>query len=87
VRKDKGLMWLLLDRIKQVATLPLEGSRGVKLERSMVHEIRRETIGTEVLRILLFVRTSRHVRSYSRNLLYNPARLILRFLAACARFP
>lgn len=29
----------------------------------------------------------RHAKSYSRNLLYNPARLILRFLAAFARFP
>jgi hypothetical protein len=48
VRRDKGLMWLLLGRIKQFATPPLEGSRGVTLERSMVHEIGRETIGTEV---------------------------------------
>jgi len=49
VRKDKGLMWILLSRTRQFATLPFDGSTGITLERSMVHEIRRETIGTEVL--------------------------------------
>jgi hypothetical protein len=49
VRKDKGLMWLLLGRTKQFATVPFDGSTGVTLERSMVHEIGRETIGTELL--------------------------------------
>ena len=49
VRKDKGLMWLLLSRTKQFATVPFDGSRGATLERSMLHEISRETIGTEVL--------------------------------------
>lgn len=49
VRKDKGLMWLLMSRTKQFATLPFDASKGVTLERSMIHEIRRETIGTEVL--------------------------------------
>ena len=49
VRKDKGVMWLLLGRVKQFATLPFDGSGGVTLDRSMVHEIGRETIGTEVL--------------------------------------
>ncbi|HET9844602.1 MAG TPA: hypothetical protein VFQ02_02560 [Nitrospira sp.] len=48
-RKDKGVMWLLVGRTKQFATLPFDGSLGVTLERSMVHEIRRETIGTEML--------------------------------------
>jgi len=49
VRKDKGLIWILLSRTRQFATLPFDGSSGVTLERSMVHEIGRETIGTEVL--------------------------------------
>ena len=49
VRKDKGLMWLLLGRTRQVVTMPYEASTGVAFERSMAHEIRRETIGTEVL--------------------------------------
>src|SRR5262249_4028093 len=47
--KDKGLIWILLSRTRQFATLPFDGSSGVTLERSMVHEIGRETIGTEVL--------------------------------------
>ena len=49
VSKDKGVMWLLLGRTKQFATLPLDGSTGVRLERSMVQEIRRETVGTKIL--------------------------------------
>lgn len=49
VRKDKGLMWLLLGRTKQFATVPLDESTGITFERSMAHEIGRETIGTEVL--------------------------------------
>lgn len=96
VCKDKGVMWLLLGRTKQFATLPFDGSTGVRLERSMVQEIRRETVGTKILDghpTTLFQITVQEgkeagqVRSYSRNLLYNPARLILRFLAASARFP
>ena len=49
VRKDKGLMWLLLGRTKRFATMPFDGSTGSTLERSMAHEVSRETIGTEVL--------------------------------------
>ena len=49
VRKDKGLMWLLLGRTKQFATMPYEESTVSLLERSMAHEISRETIGTEIL--------------------------------------
>ena len=60
-------MWLLLGRTKQFATLPFDGSTGVRLERSMAHEIRRETVGTEILddtqlstdRILIAIRLSR----------------------------
>ena len=48
-RKDKGVMWLLLGRTKQFATMPLDGSSGATFERSMAHEVGRETIGTEVL--------------------------------------
>lgn len=67
VSKDKGVMWLLLGRTKQFATLPFDGSTGVRLERSMAHEIRRETVGTEILddtqlstdRILIAIRLSR----------------------------
>ena len=49
VRKDKGLMWLLLGRTKQFATMSFDGAMGRSLERSMAHEIGRETIGSEVL--------------------------------------
>ena len=49
VRKDKGVMWLLLGRTKQFATLPFNESLGITLERSLAHELRRETIGTEML--------------------------------------
>jgi hypothetical protein len=48
-RKDKGVMWLLLGRTKQFATLPFDGALGVSLERSFAHELERETIGTEIL--------------------------------------
>lgn len=49
VRKDKGLMWLLVGRTKQFATMSFDASSAGMFERSMVHEVRRETIGTEVL--------------------------------------
>jgi hypothetical protein len=49
VRKDKGVMWLLLGRTKRFATMPLEAASGTSFERSMAHEVGRETIGTEVL--------------------------------------
>lgn len=49
VRKDKGVMWLLLGRTKQFATLPYDLSTGLSLAQSMPDEIQRETIGTEVL--------------------------------------
>ena len=49
VRKDKGLMWLLLGRTKQFATISFDRSMGKTLERSMAHEIGRETIGSEDL--------------------------------------
>ena len=49
VRKDKGLIWALLGRTKQFATMPFDELMGRTLERSMAHEIGRETIGTEVL--------------------------------------
>jgi len=49
VRKDKGLLWLLLGRTRQFATMPFDGSVASPLEQSMAHEIGRETIGTEVL--------------------------------------
>ena len=49
VRKDMGVMWLLLGRTKQFGTMPLKASSGTTFERSMAHEVGRETIGTEVL--------------------------------------
>jgi hypothetical protein len=49
VRKDKGVMWLLLGRTKQFATVPFDESTGITFERSMAREVGRETIGTEVL--------------------------------------
>src|SRR5262245_24163955 len=38
VRKDKGLMWLLLGRTKQFATVPFEESTVSLLDRSMGQE-------------------------------------------------
>jgi len=49
VRLDKGLMWLLLGRTKQFATISFDRTMGKTLERSMAHEIGRETIGSEDL--------------------------------------
>lgn len=48
-RKDKGVMWLLVGRTKQFATVPLDASSGTSFERSVPHEVGREMIGTEVL--------------------------------------
>jgi hypothetical protein len=48
-RKDKGVMWLLVGRTKRFATMPLDASSGTSFERSIPHEVERETIGIEVL--------------------------------------
>ena len=49
VRKDKGLIWHLLGRTRQFATMPFDESTDVMLERTMINEAGRELIGTEVL--------------------------------------
>lgn len=49
VRKDKGLMWLLLARMKQFKTLPLEPGTGLLIQSTRGKEIAREVIGTETL--------------------------------------
>ncbi|SLM47285.1 conserved exported protein of unknown function [Nitrospira japonica] len=49
VRKDKGLIWLLIGRMRQFATLPFDDSTDVMLDRTLVNESGRELIGTEIL--------------------------------------
>ena len=49
VRRDKGVMWLLLGRTRQFATMPFDASTPSTLERSVAHEVARETVGTEIL--------------------------------------
>jgi len=49
VRKDKGLIWLLVGRMRQFATMPFDDSTNVMLDRTMVNEAGRELIGTEML--------------------------------------
>lgn len=47
VRKDKGLIWLLLARVKQFKTLPLDA--GLLCQPLLGTELAREVIGTEIL--------------------------------------
>jgi hypothetical protein len=49
VRKDKGLMWMLLARVKGFKTLPLAASSTLACQHVLRHEIAREPIGTEIL--------------------------------------
>jgi hypothetical protein len=49
VRKDKGLMWLLMARMKQFKTLPLDRDAGLLFQSTLGREIAREVIGTETL--------------------------------------
>lgn len=49
VRKDKGLMWLLLARVKQFKTLPIDPDAGLLFYPRLGEEIAREVIGTETL--------------------------------------
>ncbi len=49
VRKDKGIMWLLLPRTRHFVTLPYERDMGPTCQRDFLTEQRRERIGTEIL--------------------------------------
>ena len=49
VRKDKGLMWLLMARMKQFKTLPLDPNAGLLFQPTLGKEIARDVIGTETL--------------------------------------
>jgi hypothetical protein len=49
VRKDKGIIWLLLPRTKHFVTLPFERDMGPSCQHDLITEQRRERIGTEIL--------------------------------------
>jgi len=49
VRKDKGLMWLLLARVKQFKTLPLNADTALLCHPFLGRGLAREVIGTETL--------------------------------------
>jgi len=49
VRKDKGIIWLLLPRTRHFVTLPFDRDMGATCQRDLRLEGRRERIGTEIL--------------------------------------
>lgn len=49
VRKDKGVMWLLIARTKHFITLPLDSEMGATCQHDLGSEQRRDLIGTETL--------------------------------------
>ena len=49
VRKDKGIIWLLLPRTRHFVTLPFERDMGPSCQHDLMTEQRRERIGTEIL--------------------------------------
>ena len=49
VRKDKGVMWLLMARTKRFITLPLDEEIGATCQHDLGFEQRRDLIGTETL--------------------------------------
>ena len=49
VRKDKGVIWLLMPRTRHFVTLPFESDKGPTCQRDLTTEQRRERIGTEIL--------------------------------------
>jgi hypothetical protein len=49
VRKDKGLMWLLIARTKRFMTLPFDPEMGPTCQHDLASQQRRELIGTETL--------------------------------------
>lgn len=49
VRKDKGLMWLLLARIKQFATVPFDPASDASCQHDLGRITTRERIGSEIL--------------------------------------
>jgi hypothetical protein len=49
VRKDKGVIWLLLGRMRRFATMPFDQSTDVMVDQTLMNEAGRELIGTEIL--------------------------------------
>jgi hypothetical protein len=49
VRKDKGLMWLLLARVRQFKTLPLDPESVPTCQQDLSNEVARDPIGNEIL--------------------------------------
>ena len=49
VRKDKGIMWLLMPRTRHFVTLPFDRDIGPSCQHDLISEQRREFIGTETL--------------------------------------
>ena len=49
VRKDKGVMWLLMARTKRFITLPFDPKIGPTCQDDLASEQRRDLIGTETL--------------------------------------
>ena len=49
VRKDKGIIWLLLPQTRHFVTLPFEREMDLSCQRDLITEQRRERIGTEIL--------------------------------------
>ena len=47
VRKDKGVMWLLLSRMKHFKTLPYDPEQDLQVSEHLKGEVSREEIGTE----------------------------------------
>jgi hypothetical protein len=49
VRKDKGVVWLLMARTKRFKTLPLDPQSEPNCSHDLSHETARDHIGTEIL--------------------------------------
>ena len=49
VRKDKGVVWLLMARTRQFKTIPLDASSEPNCQHDLTRETARDPIGTEIL--------------------------------------
>ena len=49
VRKDKGIMWLLLARTREFKTVPIDPLAKLTCQHELGPEVARERIGTEIL--------------------------------------
>ena len=49
VRKDKGVVWMLLSRLKHYKEVPYEGAQDPKVKEVLAGEVSRSVIGTETL--------------------------------------